>query len=203
MAVREFTDREGVRWHAWTVTPDQLYPQTKAEDYLTEYFQLGWMVFERRDGQAKRRLCPYPKDWATRSDAALERLLQDAEVVFLPTADAGQGSTVGADDPPSLPLPPALADAATENDGAILVRSFRYPGGRMWTACLIPSPESSGKQVLRFQAGMRTIDAPQWPRDWAALTDTDLVEVLRLAAPRPDAPAASGAPHRRYGDARA
>ena len=41
----------------------------------------GWIVFERADGQEKRRLSPYPDDWQSRSDAEVASLCESAEIV--------------------------------------------------------------------------------------------------------------------------
>ncbi len=80
MALREFTDADGVRWKAWDVTSDQIHPKTKAEDYMHDLAD-GWLVFERSDGEEKRRLCPYPEAWEDSSDEHLLGLLSHAERV--------------------------------------------------------------------------------------------------------------------------
>ena len=41
----------------------------------------GWIVFERVDGEEKRRLCPYPSDWQSWSDDEVAALCARAEVV--------------------------------------------------------------------------------------------------------------------------
>ena len=55
MAVREFTDSAGRAWRAWDVTPDELSPKTKDEDYLAQLYHTGWIVFETR---SRRRQAP-------------------------------------------------------------------------------------------------------------------------------------------------
>jgi hypothetical protein len=80
MALREFTDADGIRWKAWDVTSDQIHPKTKAEDYMHDLAD-GWLVFERWDGEEKRRLCPYPHDWEESTDAALLTLFAQADRV--------------------------------------------------------------------------------------------------------------------------
>jgi hypothetical protein len=80
MALREFTDGDGVRWKAWDVTADQIHPKTKAEDYMHDLAD-GWLVFERGDGEEKRRLCPYPPAWEDSSDSELLALFAQAERV--------------------------------------------------------------------------------------------------------------------------
>ena len=78
MAVRDFTDEQGVTWRVWAVTPDQLQPRTAAEDYLGEFSE-GWLCFESED--ERRRLASFPSDWAALPDSALEDLLSRATVV--------------------------------------------------------------------------------------------------------------------------
>ena len=80
MALREFTDANGFAWKAWDVTADQIHPKTKAEDYMMDMAE-GWLVFERGDGEEKRRLCPYPSGWEQSSEAELQALLGHAEKV--------------------------------------------------------------------------------------------------------------------------
>src|SRR5690348_11832960 len=79
--VREFTDSRGRGWRAWDVTPDELSPRTKDEDYLAQLYYTGWIVFEAVDGEDKRRLYPVPKGWGELPVAELEVLLRKAEIV--------------------------------------------------------------------------------------------------------------------------
>jgi hypothetical protein len=80
MAVREFTDSRGLQWRVWDVTPEVMHPVTRAEDFMSE-LQDGWLVFEAKTSDARKRLAPYPPDWAERSSGDLESLLEQAEVV--------------------------------------------------------------------------------------------------------------------------
>jgi hypothetical protein len=77
--VREFRDESGREWRAWSVEPAEIHPQTKSEDYLSDCYVIGWIVFETRDGKEKRRLCPWPANWASLSDEALRGLLNKAD----------------------------------------------------------------------------------------------------------------------------
>ena len=81
MAFREFTDRRGREWRAWEVTPEVISPRTKEEDYLASLYYTGWIVFESKTTDDKRRLYPVPKGWSEMSDPQLEELLENAEVV--------------------------------------------------------------------------------------------------------------------------
>ena len=114
MSLREFKDADGVRWKAWDVTADQIHPKTRAEDYMHDLAD-GWLVFERSDGEEKRRLCPYPTAWEESSDEELLGLFAQAErVKRRPTPALGAWS-IG--DTPVVPArhrdeaaPPAPAD---------------------------------------------------------------------------------------------
>jgi len=160
MPVREFVDEAGAEWRAWEVTPDALYPPTRGEDYLAECYQLGWVVMETKRGDRRVRLCPIPNGWLHLSNEALSALIPTAEVLPARTA-SGRGP---------------IADVAP-------VRSFRYPGGRVWTASLAPHPTAPGTRVLRFSGDARVIDLEEWPGDWAERSDEELVALMRRAAP--------------------
>src|SRR5437773_10027629 len=81
MPVREFTDQSRREWRAWDLKPENIHPATKGEDYLADCYITGWIVFETLSGDEKRRLCPWPIDWVTRTDDQLCDLLRMAEVV--------------------------------------------------------------------------------------------------------------------------
>jgi hypothetical protein len=179
MPVRDFIDSAGTEWHAWEVTPDTIYPPTRGEDYLADCYQLGWVVMETKSGDRRLRLCPIPRDWQQLPDEKLEALLAHAEVLPARTT-----SSRG-----------AIADAAA-------VRTFRYPGGRVWTASVMVHPTVPGRRVLRFSAGARVIDIEDWPSDWAERPDEELIALLARSAPR-DVLTASDARRRRSGDASA
>lgn len=73
--IREFRDRNGVEWRAWSVIPGRA--SGKAQRYLGE-LRSGWLAFETLDGRARRRLAPFPADWISVSDSEIERLLEQA-----------------------------------------------------------------------------------------------------------------------------
>jgi hypothetical protein len=179
MPVREFIDSSGVEWRAWEITPDAITPPTRGEDYLADCYQLGWVVLETKSGDRRLRLCPIPRDWQRLSDEALEGLLSHGELLPARTV-SGRGP---------------LVDMA-------VVRSFRYPGGRVWTVSLIPHPTSPDTRVLRFSAGARSLDVEDWPSDWADLPDEQLIAMLRGAAPRGLLPPLPTEERRRWGDSR-
>lgn len=81
MATREFRDATGREWRVWDVRPDDFNPRTNDEDYLAQLYYTGWMVFETKAGDDKRRLYPIPKAWLDLPDAELEALLNKAEIV--------------------------------------------------------------------------------------------------------------------------
>lgn len=179
MPVREFVDSAGTQWRAWEVTPDAIYPPTRGEDFLADCYQLGWVVLETKSGDRRVRLCPIPRDWHLLTVDVLEELLKHGEVLPARTTAVRTG----------------MADMAA-------VRTFRYPGGRVWTASVTPHPTAPGQRVLRFSAGARVIDVTEWPSDWAELPDEALIALLQEAAPR-ELLAPLDARRRRAGDSRA
>ena len=213
MAVREFTDSKGREWRAWDVNPDELNPRTKDEDYLAQLYHTGWIVFETRAGDDKRRLYPIPTGWHELPDPQLEVLLQKAEVVPQRKLQMDKQAT-GADAALATQRAADLIDQMVENPELVresvreetpdvtdlgVVRTFRYPGGRIWMACVVD--RGAGSSVLRFTAGARSIDLLDWPKDWADYPDAALVDLLRRAAPRATASStAAGAPQRRSND---
>lgn len=215
MAVREFTDSSGRQWRAWDVTPDELSPRTKDEDYLAQLYYTGWIVFEAVDGRDKRRLYPIPKGWDELPLAELEVLLRKGEVVpqrKLRTEKEARGKEAAdaidraaqfsahAVEEPDLAQRVAREETPDVTDLSVL-RTFRYPGGRIWVACIVPHPEGGGAAVLRFTAGSRNIDLRDWPKDWVDYPDEQLVTLLRRAAPRARGAAPPpGTPRRRWDD---
>jgi hypothetical protein len=81
-----------------------------------------------------------------------------------------------------------------------VVRSFRYPGGRLWSVCIVRRPAGGGPALLRFSAGARHLDLHEWPDDWPTYTDERLVDLVRSVprAPRDDSRATTV--HRRRHD---
>jgi len=197
MAVREFSDDDGRRWRVWEIRPEAIHAQTRAEDYLSDCYTVGWLVFETLAGDDKRRLCPYPKAWAKSNDLQLSGMLVRADKVPPRKLDA-ERQAVGAPNAPTVEVPPEQ-DKLDVTDLHV-IRSFRYPGGRLWTVCVVDHPEQGGPPALRFTSGVRHLDLRPWPKDWADLPDPQLVELLRATAPRPPGNPAAGSPHRRYND---
>lgn len=161
MPVREFVDSAGIEWRAWEVTPDAIYPPTRGEDFLADCYQLGWVVAETKTGDRRVRLCPIPRDWHLLEDEAMAALLEHGEV-----------------------LPARTAPARGAGTDSAVVRTFRYPGGRVWAVSLARHPTQPERRVLRFSAGARVIDVSDWPADWAEQPENVLIDILRQAAPR-------------------
>lgn len=212
MSLREFVDGSGREWRAWDIIPDELSSKTRDETYLAQLYQVGWIVFETKNGDDKRRLYPIPKGWMDLPDPELDTLLGKADVVpqrkrrvvdpaFMSTGPA-RGETHHAE--PSAPSAPAggAKPAADANATALrVVRTFRYPSGRVWAACVMLDPHPGATPVLRFAAGARIIDLAEWPHDWATYSEGDLVSLLRRASPRPaSGPPNPTGPRRRWTD---
>lgn len=73
--IREFRDRNGCEWRAWSVTPGQA--STTSTRNLGD-LRNGWLAFESLSGSGKRRLIDFPQEWMTLSDTQLEELLDRA-----------------------------------------------------------------------------------------------------------------------------
>ena len=69
MALRDFEDSHGERWHVWETTPVRV-------DGLGD-FQDGWLTFD--NGTERRRLAPVPDGWGELPDSRLELLLRLAQ----------------------------------------------------------------------------------------------------------------------------
>lgn len=200
MAVREFTDSSGREWRAWDIKPEEIHPVTKGEDYLADCYVTGWVVFETKTGDEKRRLCPWPIKWMDETERGLRRLLAMADVV--PAHRVREERESGADavlaQEQALDIP-VSADEADVTDLEV-VRTFRYPGGRFWTVNVVRHPEDGGAPVLRFTAGARWIDVTSWRKDWPDQPDDVLVHMLRRASPRALATVGPDTPRRRWTD---
>lgn len=214
MSVREFTDSSGRQWRAWDVVPDELNPRTKDEDYLAQLYYTGWIVFEAMSGQDKRRLYPVPEGWDELPVAELEVLLRKAEIVpkrKLRTEKEARGEAAAEDmqraaefSDLAIEQPEEAREQAREETPDVtdlsVLRTFRYPGGRIWVAGVIQHPEAGGPPVLRFAAGSRNIDLHDWPKDWVDYPDEELVKLLRKAAPRAPGERSANTPRRRWDD---
>ncbi|HJQ22185.1 MAG TPA: hypothetical protein VJ867_17745 [Gemmatimonadaceae bacterium] len=198
MAVREFVDEDGREWRAWDIKPEEIHPVTRAEDYLADCFITGWIVFETRSGDEKRRLCPWPTNWAERSDDDLRELLRRAERI---SPFRVRDDRVSREQPVPTHGELDIAGRVPDVTDLDVIRTFKYPGGRVWTVCVVAYPEHGGPPVLRFQSGLRIIDVRKWSKDWPDQPDDELVWILRRAAPRRrNTPVPSDAPRRRWDD---
>ena len=214
MPTREFRDGRGKEWRVWDVRPDDLNPRTQDESYLAQLYYTGWMVFESTGGEDKRRLYPIPKGWEELPDAELEVLLQKAEIVpprklqseKRATGDAAVKAMDAAVEfaEKAVDSPEEVRDIPREETPDVtdlsVLRTFRYPGGRIWAVCVIQHPEGGGPPVLQFVAGARRINLANWPKDWADYPDEELVNLLRRAAPRETDAPGSPTHQRRWDD---
>jgi hypothetical protein len=199
MAVREFVDKTGREWRVWDVLPETIHPPTKAEDYLAAMYHTGWLVFETKAEDEKRRLAPIPAGWNELDNRGLQALLGRAEIIpplTLRTLREAHGAEAARQQQRAIQRAQQLGDVeAARASGRseelpdvtdlAVERTFQYPGGRYWTVCVVSDPDGGGEAVLRFMAGARKIDLADWPKEWADYPDHRLVELLRRAAPRP------------------
>lgn len=205
VGARQFIDEAGRAWVAWNVTPDPRQGSSVSP---------GWIVFETTDGQEKRRLLAFPEGWDEMPELDLHALLASAGAVrpSRMKRDRGLGAdarmqsptTTSAAQPIPATLTPLTGSTGTASPRDRVVRSFRYPGGRVWSACVVKNPEGGGPPLLRFSAGARHLDLHDWPVDWADYTDDRLVALVRsIPRPEPRAPRTHGGPRRRNDDPRA
>lgn len=75
MALRTFTDIEGVEWQVWDVRPEGANRAVIANSDL----ERGWLVF--KSPTEKRRLCPIPPDWESCPPERLYLLSRIASLV--------------------------------------------------------------------------------------------------------------------------
>ena len=122
----------------------------------------------------------------------------------------GAGPSMSAASPVAMPAhaltatlaaPPGATDPSAAVRVERVVRSFRYPNGRLWSVCVVRCPEGGGAPLLRFSAGARHLDLHDWPADWAVLSDERLVALVR-SIPRATQPAPRppDRPRRRHDD---
>lgn len=203
MAVRDFTDRRGVEWRAWDVSPESIHPITKAEDYLADCYRQGWVVFETVDGSQKLRLCPPPIGWADFSVTELEGLVARSEIVSqrAPSRKVNDAELPRRNTPPEARAIRRDAAGLPTLDMFAVARAFDYPKGRRWVVCVYEHIGRDGvaSPVLRFTSGARTADLAEFPADWADLEEEHLIGLLREATSRPLGSQAK-APFRRYSD---
>ncbi len=190
MAVREFTDRKGVDWQVWDVTPSHFHPVTRGEDYMGS-LQDGWLVFQ--SGPDKRRLAaPYPADWATMPLAELEALLKRALTVIRRSSRSGSGARRAAS------AAEIELGAITEADARL---TFQSPGGREWAVRIHECLDREGAEqvVLRFTAEDVVVELEHWPSDWRDASVERFAMMLLDANPPRRLPKGRG-PQRRRDD---
>ncbi|MFL5605946.1 MAG: hypothetical protein ACJ8AD_05835 [Gemmatimonadaceae bacterium] len=190
MAVREFTDRRGVDWRVWDVTPTHMHPITRGEDYMAN-LQDGWLVFE--SGSEKRRLAaPYPAEWISLGIPQLEELCRRASLVIRrrPRTPSGQRRAISAAE---------IETEAIKEAGSRV--TFMSPGGREWTVRVHECLDKAGnpEMVLRFTAGDIVVELPKWPEDWRTATVKEFAMMLLDANP-PRRRAKGEGPQRRRDD---
>jgi hypothetical protein len=78
MAVREFSDTNGVLWRVWQTRPSR--------DVYLGKLREGWLTFE--SGTERRRLAPVPPSWEELPIARLELMCRVAEPAEMRMADS-------------------------------------------------------------------------------------------------------------------
>lgn len=209
MAQREFTDRSGRAWRVWEIGEESELPEVRASTDYSPSVRTGWLLFESRDGLERRRLHAIPSEWIDAGVAELERLRDAAEVVPVPGGGGGGGAARGA---ASGATPPSGVSAVRRTTPrprppAEVLRSFLYPGGRLWTVSeQIAQPVAAdgsplpARTVLRFTAGVRSLDLLAWPDEWATYDEGGLADLLWRSFPRDPARQLPTAHRRRRGD---
>lgn len=174
MSIREYTDSNRTEWKVWDVSPAQMHPVTRGEDYMGD-LQDGWLVFESAKG--KRRLrAPYPGNWRNFDIPALEDLCRRASPVMRkrPASPSGAHRAVSAVE--------IERDAEVESDAR---RTFTSPHGREWTVrvheCM--DRDKNTQKVLRFTAGDIVVELLKWPENWRDLSVTQFAILLLDAEP--------------------
>lgn len=198
MALREFVDSQRREWKVWDVTPERMHPVTAREMFHGRYedYQEGWLVFE--SGAERRRLAPFPSQWADFPDVEIETLLRMAEVVPPRRSEetrSGQFRRYTEEQAAVADEAPSGASAAPREGATGVVRRFLGPSGRTWSATLV---DRGGTPVLRFTASDGTAcDVEHFPEDWARYTRERLSDLLCSALPAPAANGEEGGPPRR------
>lgn len=77
--VRKFTDDGGVAWEVREIANAQM-PPSLTKLLGDERRRSGWLAFSSETGE-RRRLAPYPSDWASVSDFEIARWCAKAERV--------------------------------------------------------------------------------------------------------------------------
>ena len=190
MAIREYTDSHRVEWSVWDVTPAQMHPAARDEQYLAEMHD-GWLVFESK--REKRRLnAPYPRNWEDFDIRQLEELCAKASPVLRrrPRSPSGQHRAI---------TTAAIEREAEAESGSR--RTFSSPAGREWTVriheCL--DRDQATQKVLRFTAGDIVVELLEWPHHWQDLSVADYAMLLLDAEP-PRRRAKGHGPQRRQDD---
>ena len=190
MAVREFTDRRGVDWQVWDVTPSHLHPATRGEDFMGN-LQDGWLAFQ--SGPDKRRLeAPYPANWMTLPLSELEALLKRATPVIRRVRRTPSGERR------AITAAEVEQGAMEESDAR---QTFLSPGGREWTVRLHECLDREGEDhvVLRFTADDIVVELERWPANWRGATVEQFGLMLLDANPPRRLPKGRG-PQRRRDD---
>jgi hypothetical protein len=135
MTARTFEDTSGVQWEVFEV-----HRSSQTVGAVSASLEAGWLAFF--SGDTKRRLAPFPANWAVLSDAELERLCSSArsapparfpfERPLRPrirrSSSSGDASNAGAPSAVAQPSPdgadPSSASGAIGGEVELTVRNF-------------------------------------------------------------------------------
>jgi hypothetical protein len=167
MTARTFADSAGATWEVFEVRRASDRPGS-----VSAGLERGWLAFV--NGAEKRRLAPFPPDWAGAGDTELERLCNSARraaparIARPAPADAASNQTLAAPDIPAPvnegegdedPVPVSAEVLAVEE----AVRAFAHEA------------RSTGLAAVEAMVRMRAMLADRFPDDAHPARNTRLV----------------------------
>ena len=182
MALREFRDAHGIEWRVWATLPEAT-ALVRVDHRTLGDLEKGWLTFECADG--RKRLAPFPPDWASLSDADLERWCNEAKAPP-PRRSGVSSASVAAPSAGRAPVNSVALDSAGPT------RTFTGGSGRLWRVAEqertahVPSPDGATERVithfvLRFTSEDEVLELGTYPMAWVRLTDAQLLRLARQA----------------------
>ena len=199
MAIREFTDDQGVVWRVWTTVPSNRKSVAAA-------FRDGWLCFD--NGADRRRFGRIPRDWEQLTDERLLLVLRmSAPSRKTPPAGMPRSNDCGDEGRPSSGDPvPAWSVSSCDvrhtppssppprTSPHMAHRAFQDSDGRRWEvwdvhpasveprrAGRIHLPVELREGWLAFQTGGESRRLAPIPATWPSMSDDDLTATLARA----------------------